>query len=220
MGHARPGMRIGDDGKPIETLLANNGPNHTPETLVTRGKGNAKRQPNGRPGGRGRPSEYSDEIGERLCEALASGQSLRKACEPKDMPSPATVYRWLRGRKDFREQYARAREMQADLLFDEILEIADNTNGDVVEVKQGDETVLRPNHANVHRARLQVDARKWVVAKLAPKKYSDTQALLAPHLDDEGKPVGPTLNIIYEKPTETAKAENGKTRHEGPDRAQ
>src|SRR5262245_10597863 len=74
MGHARPGMKIGDDGKPIETLLANNGPSHTPEALVTRCTVKAKRQPNGPPRGRGRPSEYTDAIAERLCEALASGQ--------------------------------------------------------------------------------------------------------------------------------------------------
>src|SRR5262249_17389967 len=106
----------------------------------------AKRQPSGPPRGRGRPSEFSEAVGERLGEALASGQSLRKACEPKDMPSPATVYRWLRGRKDFREQYAHARAIQADVYFDQIIELADNANGDYIEVKQGDETVVRANH--------------------------------------------------------------------------
>jgi hypothetical protein len=70
--------------------------------------------------------------------------------------------------RDF-ESSTRAREIQADTLFDEILEIADNTKGDVVEVKQADgTTVLRTNHANVHRDKLKVDARKLMVAKLRP----------------------------------------------------
>src|SRR5215510_3028705 len=168
---------------------------------MTRRKVKAKRQPSGPPRGRGRPSEFSEAVAERLCEALASGQSMRKACEPKDMPAPATVYRWLAQKKDFRERYTRAREAQADLFFDQILEIADDATGDVKVIPQKDgSTVTKIDHENVHRARLRVDARKWIVARLAPKKYGDEHAVFAPHLDDEGKPVGPVLNIIYEKP--------------------
>jgi hypothetical protein len=117
---------------------------------------------------------------------------MRKACEPKDMPAPATVYRWLAQKKDFRERYTRAREAQADLFFDQILEIADDATGDVKVIPQKDgSTVTKIDHENVHRARLRVDARKWIVARLAPKKYGDEHAVFAPHLDDEGKPVGP-----------------------------
>jgi hypothetical protein len=160
----------------------------------------SRKQPNAPSRGSGRPSEYSDKIAERLCDALSNGASLRKACATKGMPAPATVYRWLRGNREFREQYARAREMQADRLFDEILEIADNTHGDVVEIKQEDgSSVVRANHANVHRARLQVDARKWIAAKLAPRKYGDHTTVSAPGLDDEGKPLVPVINL-YGRP--------------------
>ena len=185
-------------------------------------KAKVRKQPSAL-GRHGRPSEFSDQIADMICLHIADGESLRSICQDKAMPDRSTVFRWLAQKKEFRDQYARAREMQADLLFDEILEIADNTNGDVVEMKQDDgSTMVRANHANVHRARLQVDARKWVVAKLAPKKYSDTQALLAPAVvDDDGKPVGPRINIIYEKPPDQAKpaneasGANGKTRHHG-----
>jgi hypothetical protein len=75
---------------------------------------------------------------------------------------------------EFRDQYARAREVQADTLFDECLEIADDASGDVIEQAGEDGAVISvANHTRVARDRLRVDARKWMVAKLAPKKYGD-----------------------------------------------
>lgn len=83
------------------------------------------------------------------------------------MPSRETVRRWLRDKAEFRGQYARAREDQADALADEILAIADDTDGDV-EIVEGEIVQIA---ANVNRAKLRVDARKWAAGKLAPKKY-------------------------------------------------
>ena len=89
------------------------------------------------------------------------------------MPHIATVYRWLMAHETFREQYARAREDQADTLADEIQAIADEpilgkktttkANGDV-EIVEGD---------MIEHRRLRVDARKWIAAKLKPRKYGD-----------------------------------------------
>jgi hypothetical protein len=196
---------------------------------MTRRKVKAKRQPSGPPRGRGRPSEYTDAIANAICQRIADGESLRSICQDKAMPDRSTVFRWLSQKRGFRDLYTRAREAQADLLFDEIISIADNTKGDFVEVKQGKETVVRANHANVHRDRLKVDARKWVASKLQPRKYGEHFAL-GPGVDDEGKPVAPVLNILrypLTKEEEAAQARflngddengaNGKTRHHGPD---
>src|SRR5260370_40206331 len=72
--------------------------------------------------------------------------------------------------RDFRDQYARAREEQADKLFREIIEIADDASGDYVTTSDG-KTIV--DHENIQRSRLRVDARKWAAARLAPKKYGD-----------------------------------------------
>ena len=122
----------------------------------------------------GRPSSFTQEIGDRICESLADGISLRKICESESMPNKATVFRWLADERyaSFRDQYAQAREIQADSLFDEIVEIADTpmvgrktkTDAKGVEVTEGD---------MIEHRRLQVEARKWVVGKLKPKKYGD-----------------------------------------------
>ena len=64
----------------------------------------------------------------------------------------------------------RAREEQADKLFREIIEIADDASGDYVTTSDGKRIV---DHENIQRSRLRVDARKWSAARLAPKKYGD-----------------------------------------------
>ena len=102
----------------------------------------------------GAPSIYTDALAETICERIAHGESLRAVCEDSDMPSTTTVTKWLGQKPDFAAQYAHARERQADFYADEMVEIADTTT-------------------DAHKARLQIDARKWKASKLAPKKYGD-----------------------------------------------
>ena len=110
----------------------------------------------------GRPSKYSDEMAENICEKIANGRSLRSICAEDGMPTTSTVCKWLIENKEFSEQYARARTRQADYFFEEIVEIADSVEAD---------------SAAVMKARLQVDARKWAASKIAPKKYGDKTEL-------------------------------------------
>jgi hypothetical protein len=121
-------------------------------------------------------SVYSEEIADRICDALADARSLRSICGDPDMPSQSTVFRWLADDRfsDFRERYARAREAQADALFDEMLDIADDGSNDWMERKREDgstEEVL--NHEHVQRSKLRIEARKWMAGKLRPKVYGD-----------------------------------------------
>lgn len=122
----------------------------------------------------GRPSEYSDEIAALICTRIGCGESLKAMCAEPAMPVQSTVYKWLTIHGDFAEMYTRARETQADTLFDEIQMIADtpavgektkkDKDGNVVEIMVGD---------MIEHRRLQIDARKWMAAKLRPKKYGD-----------------------------------------------
>jgi hypothetical protein len=59
---------------------------------------------------------------------------------------------------DFRDQYARAREEQADTLAAKIMTVVDG---------------VEPEPGKVSKARLQFDAYRWHAGKLAPKKYGD-----------------------------------------------
>lgn len=117
----------------------------------------------------GRPSDFSPEIANDICERLAKGESLRKitgSVRDDFMPGQTTVYRWLDENEEFRKQYAYARERQADHYVEEIIEIADQPN--VRQTADGETIASDPQ-----RDRLRVDARKWVASKLAPKKYGE-----------------------------------------------
>lgn len=121
---------------------------------------------------RGRRSAFTNELGEAICSAIADGMSLRAVLARPGMPSKSMVMRWLADERyiEFRDQYACAREDQADKLADEILQIADDSSNDTYLDANGH---VKVNHDVIARARLQIDARKWLASKLAPKKYGD-----------------------------------------------
>lgn len=119
-----------------------------------------------------RPSKYTNRLADEICERLSDGESLRSICESESMPARSTVFRWLAGNKAFQDQYARARDAQADALFDEILSIADTPVVGVKTVHKATGTETTEGDMIEHR-RLQVDARKWIAAKLRPKVYGE-----------------------------------------------
>ncbi len=139
---------------------------------------------------KGRPSRYTPELAAKICARLAEGETLRSICRDVAMPSKTTLLRWLADERnvDFRDQYAHAREMQADALFDEALEIADDASGDWSTDKDGKKTL---DHEHVQRSRLRVDTRKWAAGKLAPKRYGDKMQ----HTGDGGGPIRTEVDL-------------------------
>lgn len=123
----------------------------------------------------GRPSDYSEELSVKICIRLADGESLRAICQDDDMPDRSTVFRWLASNEEFRDQYAHARDLQADTIADEVLEISDDGTNDWMERKNSDGANIgwTLNGEHVQRSRLRVDSRKWYASKVAPKKYGE-----------------------------------------------
>jgi hypothetical protein len=107
-----------------------------------------------------------------ICERLVEGESLRAICLSDDMPHRGTVFRWLEAHEDFRDQYTRAREAQADTLADEITHIADTPLVGQTRKITDDGIEITEEDMLGHR-RLQIDARKWIASKLKPKKYGE-----------------------------------------------
>lgn len=132
-------------------------------------------------------AEFSQELFDTICDRLAGGESLRSICADEDMPSQVSVFKWIGRDEELAKQYARAREAQADAIFDEVLHIANtpmlgekrkiNADG-TIEVTEGD---------MIEHRRLQIDARKWMAGKLRPKVYGDKMEL--------GGNVGLSINI-------------------------
>jgi hypothetical protein len=107
------------------------------------------------PKGRGRPSLYTRETVDRICDRLADGESLKAICRSPGMPSERAVLTWAATRPEFRGQYHFAREMGRDTIGHDVLAIADGLFASPDAVKQ---------------ARRKIDALKWHFGRMTPKQ--------------------------------------------------
>ena len=123
----------------------------------------------------GRPSTYTEAIAAEICDRLADGESLRSICRDKHMPDRNTVHDWAFKDEAFYRQYARARELQAETLVDEIIDISDDGTNDWMDRQNGDGQVIDRvvDHEHITRSRLRIDSRKWFASKVLPKKYGE-----------------------------------------------
>lgn len=121
----------------------------------------------------GRPSSYTKKLGDLICQRMEAGETLRQICRDEGMPDRHTIFRWCEANEEFRTQYAQAREGLQDFWADEIVEISDDGTNDYMAVKRGDDEVEVVNHEHISRSKLRTDTRKWLMSKLAPKKYGD-----------------------------------------------
>jgi hypothetical protein len=114
---------------------------------------------------------YTEAIADEICSRLARGGSLKSICRSDGMPDIATVLKWaLDTTHDFSQRYARAREVGYRVLAEELLEISDDSKGDLAQGEDGRKAV---DHEHIARARLRVDTRKWMLSKMLPKLYGD-----------------------------------------------
>jgi hypothetical protein len=129
-------------------------------------------------GGRGGNQPiYTPELAAEIIDRISAGESLRSVCRAERMPDEMSVRRWAsEDRNGFASQYAAATLTRMNVLADEIIEIADNDQGDPA------------------RDRLRLDTRKWLMSKIAPKVYGDKLDLT--HAAPDGGPV--QFITIYE----------------------
>lgn len=112
-----------------------------------------------------------EEVIEAILALVDDGKSLRQACKEIDFPRK-TFEGWVDADEKLAAQYERARANRADKLFEEILFIADTPQiGTVETVKEWGVEVQTKDMID-HR-RLQIDSRRWMLGKMAPKRYGD-----------------------------------------------
>jgi hypothetical protein len=114
--------------------------------------------------------ELTDDLVNKIVDGIMDGMSVRQICAAEDMPDNRTVQRWIASNAEFAAKCARARELQADNIFEDMQEVADYGNPD-----------------DVQRARLRVSTMQWRAAKLAPKKYGEK--IQAEHTGADGGPM-------------------------------
>lgn len=145
----------------------------------------------------GRPSKLTPELADELCRRIASGRSLNSVCKDPDMPSTSMAMRYAIAYDWFREKYERAVEARHETMADEILEISDDGSKDYVEKVGADgQTYEAVNTEHIQRSRLRVDARKWLLARLAPRKYGDRVQTEVSGPDGGAVPVELTVRFV------------------------
>jgi len=126
----------------------------------------------------GRPHVMSPELESAILERTANGESLASITKDSDMPSASTVLRWAAASPSFDAALTRARAMQADVLFDQVLAIADDDAADLIPAG-GDKGGLTANTTAVSRAKLRIETRLRMAAQIAPARYAEKAQTLA-----------------------------------------
>lgn len=106
----------------------------------------------------GRPSLATAELKARICTLISQGATLRALSLRKGFPQPRTVARWVQEDPEFALEYAKARALQAEVMDDRILTVADECTPE-----------------NAPAARVKIDAYKWRAGHLNPTRYRDTR---------------------------------------------
>lgn len=114
-----------------------------------------------------------DSIFGTIVQHIKDGNSLRSALRLDGMPTSETFYKWCDSDEEKATQYARADKDREDKIFNEILDIADDGTNDYMTITKGDQTYNVEDREVTSRSKLRVEARKWVLSKMNPQKYSD-----------------------------------------------
>jgi hypothetical protein len=121
--------------------------------------------------------KFNEGIAQKICEEIMNKRSLTAICKDPAMPSVRTVTRWLADPRlaKFREMYYQARRVQAEMLIDEIFEIADDTKDDwkPTRNKHGKINGYKPDNDAIQRSRVKIDVRKWFASKMVPRMYGE-----------------------------------------------
>lgn len=117
----------------------------------------------------GRPSKYSQEISDEICDRLSKGEPLAWICREDKFPSVQTVGNWKNSNETFSIAYGRARDEGFDALAADCLNIADE-NGNDTRFTEGGET---PNSEWITRSRVRIETRLKLLSKWDPKRYGE-----------------------------------------------
>lgn len=119
--------------------------------------------------GPGRPPfQWTPEIEEYILSKIIAGNSIRAIVRTareedykgKPFPSVETLMVYAASNPEFSVRYARAKELQQDMMAEELLDIIDGRHPDFAD-------------ADLGQRKESMEARKWVMGKLRRKKWGD-----------------------------------------------
>lgn len=107
---------------------------------------------------------------QEVIKLIAEGSSARAAIKQVGI-SQSTFFGAVLDSDEIAKQYARAMDIRSAIMFEQIEEIADDASEDVAFDNNGNP---KQNSEFIQRSKLRVDARKWMLARMNPRKYSDS----------------------------------------------
>jgi hypothetical protein len=125
-----------------------------------------------------RPSSFTPEIGEIICQKISEDMPLTKVCSEHGIPSIWSVYRWMEMEgpeyDKFRKDYARARKEQADSSYYQIQLIEQKMQlpRKILDKETG-EMISNPDYIDPHTGRVLIDSIKWRAGRMKPSKYGE-----------------------------------------------
>jgi len=146
----------------------------------------------------GRPTDYNPEIANRICELISmSEKGIHKLyAENQDwMPVPSTIMLWLTKHPAFSEQYTLAKRLQMDLMGEKIIDIVDDSSGDVLITERGN---IAENREFTSRSKLRAETRMWLMERLSPKVYGKQIEKESDKQIETYQPPNITVNISQE----------------------
>lgn len=148
----------------------------------------------------GRPSKYTHELIEEICERLSKGEPLAQICRDDAMPCHATVWNWVNDKVDTEraaavsEAIARSRELGEEVIALQVLEIVD-TAPERVATKYGDQV----DGGDVANRRMRAEYRLKLLAKWNPKKWGEKVDLTSGDKPLQGNSIHITREVITGK---------------------
>ena len=109
---------------------------------------------------------------EEIIEWISHGKTLRDYCRIEGNPAWRTVYDWLEKDESFAARFARARDMGADAIAEECLEIID-TPAEMAVSSGATSSSSHRDSAHVSWMKNRAEMRLKLLAKWNPKKYGD-----------------------------------------------
>lgn len=157
-------------------------------------------------------TKFTEEIVLEILNRTARGETISKIAQSPHMPTGATIQKWIRTDPDFQKAFLEAREFQMNKFADEILEIADNSVGDIrLAFDKYGNVVPEVNFEAIQRSKLRIDTRKWLMEKFYKKQYgkdSGTESgasaprtgnvLVQISLPDNGRPIAADVHAMEE----------------------
>jgi hypothetical protein len=136
----------------------------------------------------GRPSKYTPELLEAICERLAKAEPMAVICRSEGTPDRSTVHDWAERYPDVSRRLARAREDGFDVMAQECVQIANDGSNDYYATDKG----LSLDRDHISRSKLRVETRLKLLAVWDPKRYGPKTMLTGP----SGEEVPPTTFLM------------------------